>query len=285
VDVTAVLSAVHVPTLVVANTHDRILPIAQARYVATNIPDARMVEFDGMDSAVHYEHPGEFLALIDDFYDAQLEVGESDRGFATVVFSDIVGSTERLARLGDQAWHELLRSHDSVTRRMIERHGGTEIKSTGDGFFASFTDPGSATRYGLELVAAVRALGIEVRVGIHAGEVQHNVGDDVSGMTVHAAARICSIATANDVLVSDPVRGLAVDSGFTFTDWGLHELRGAPGSWRLYSVTLAPRHAVNETVRLATGMDRLQQAVIRRAPVLGRIVARIARRAHNPTSA
>ena len=285
VDVTAVLPSVHVPTLVVANLHDRVLPIAQARYVATTVPGARIVEFDGMDSAVHYEHPDEFLAVIDEFYGARIEAGASDRLFATVVFSDIVGSTEQLGRMGDRAWHELLRSHDSVTRQLIERHDGIEIKSTGDGFFVSFTDAEGAVRFGLGLVASVRELGVEVRVGVHAGEVQHSVGDDVSGMTVHAAARICSTASASEVLVSEPVREVAMDSELTFTDRGRHELRGAPGSWRLYLAALSSRQPVRDTARLATPADKLQQAIIRRAPILGRIVARVARRAHKLTSA
>jgi class 3 adenylate cyclase len=202
-----------------------------------------------------------------------------------VVFSDIVGSTEQLGRMGDRAWHELLRSHDSVTRQLIERHDGIEIKSTGDGFFVSFTDAEGAVRFGLGLVASVRELGVEVRVGVHAGEVQHSVGDDVSGMTVHAAARICSTASASEVLVSEPVREVAMDSELTFTDRGRHELRGAPGSWRLYLAALSSRQPVRDTARLATPADKLQQAIIRRAPILGRIVARVARRAHKLTSA
>lgn len=279
-DVTAVLPTVRVPTLVIANTHDRILPIGQARYVAAKVAQAEMVEFESADSSIQYEHLEAFLGEVSRFYGAQVDSNRSDCVFAALAFSDIVGSTERVMRLGDHVWHGLLDAHDTATRRTIDRHGGTEIKSTGDGFLASFVDAESAVRYGIDLVSAVREVGLDVRVGVHAGEVHPRVADDVSGATVHAAARICATAAPNEVLVSEPVRELAASTGLNFATRGSHELRGAPGRWELYSAADRPPERIPEMTRVTTRTDRLQQAIIRHLPVVGRAVGRLARRAN-----
>ena len=278
-DVTAVLPAVGVPTLVIANKHDRILPIEQARYLAAKVAGSEMVEFDSADSSVQYEHLEAFLAAVSRFYGAQVDPGRSDCVFAALAFSDIVGSTAQLTRLGDQVWHGLLEAHDTATRRTIERHGGTEIQTTGDGFLVRFADAESAVRYGIDLVSTIRELGLEVRVGVHAGEVQHRAGDDVSGATVHVAARICATAGPNEVLVSQPVRELAASTGLNFANRGKHELRGAPGRWALHSAADRDPERIPETARLTTRTDRVQQAIIRHLPVVGRAGARMARRA------
>jgi class 3 adenylate cyclase len=279
-DVTAVLPSVRAPTLVVANRGDRILPIEQARYVAASIGNAEIVELDGIDSGIQYEHPDTVMELIDRFLGNPAVERDSDRVFAAVVFSDIVGSTELVARFGDAEWHSLRRAHDAATRRAIERHDGTEIKSTGDGFLVTFADAQSALRYGLDLVPAIRELGLEVRVGIHAGEVQI-IGDDVTGMSVHAAARICSAAGAGELLVSEPVRELSLDAGVSFTDRGEHELRGVPAKRRLYAVASASKQLEVDSHRIATRTDQVGNTVIRHAPALARAMARIAHRQHN----
>jgi class 3 adenylate cyclase len=276
-DVTAVLPSVRAPTLVVANKHDRALPIEQARFVAATIPGARLVELDGVDASVQYEHPDTVLELMNEFFGRLGSSGDSDRMFAAVLFSDIVGSTELVSRLGDAEWHRLRQAHDVASRRAFERHGGTEVKSTGDGFLVTFPDAGRAVRCGLELVGAVAQLGLELRVGVHASEVQI-AGSDITGIGVHAAARVCSLAGAGEVLISQDTRELATGGDFTFVDRGQHELRGAPGNWHLYSPAAARRPAIEQTPRLATGGDRLQQALIRRFPALGRGFARVARR-------
>ena len=279
-DVTAVLPSVRAPTLVVANRGDRILPIEQARYVAASIGDAEIVELDGIDSGIQYEHPDTVMELIDRFLGNPAVEHDSDCVFAAVVFSDIVGSTELVARFGDAGWHSLRRSHDTATRRAIERHNGTEIKSTGDGFLVTFADAQSALRYGLDLFSSIRELGLEVRVGIHAGEVQI-IGDDVTGMSVHAAARICSAAGAGELLVSEPVRELSLDAGVSFTDRGEHQLRGVPAKRRLYAVASASKQVEVDSRRIATRTDQVGNTVIRHAPALARAMARIAHRRHN----
>ncbi|MEO8968920.1 MAG: adenylate/guanylate cyclase domain-containing protein [Solirubrobacteraceae bacterium] len=280
IDVTAVLPSVRASTVVVANRGDRILPIEQARYVAASIANAEIVELDGIDSAVQYEHTDAVMALIDRFLDNPAVAGDSDRVFAAVVFSDIVSSTALVARLGDAGWHLLRRSHDTATRRAIERHDGTEIKSTGDGFLVTFADAQSALRYGLDVVPSIREVGLEVRVGIHAGEVQI-IGDDVTGMSVHAAARICLAAGAGELLVSEPVRELSLDAGLSFADRGEHELRGVPAKWRLYAVASAPKQFKVESRRIATRTDRVRNTAIRHAPALARATARRAQRQHD----
>jgi class 3 adenylate cyclase len=151
------------------------------------------------------------------------------------VFTDIVGSTERAARLGDQRWRELLDSHDSVVRRQLERFRGKEVNTVGDGFLATFDGPGRAIHCAMAIRDAVRAMGVDVRVGVHTGEVEVR-GDDVAGLAVHVGARVAQTAAASEVLVSSTVKDLVAGSGIEFEDRGEHELKGVPGTWRLYSV-------------------------------------------------
>jgi class 3 adenylate cyclase/alpha-beta hydrolase superfamily lysophospholipase len=277
-DVTAVLPAIGAPTLVIANRGDRVLPIEQARFVAEAIPGARLAELDGIDASVQYEHGEEVTVLFDEHFRTDAGRRDPERVFRAVLFSDIVGSTGIVARLGDAGWADVRRRHDAITRTLVDRHGGTEVKSTGDGFLVTFPSAEGAVACGLALVDAVRPTGLEVRVGVHAGELRLAADEDITGMTVHVAARICSAAGAGEVLISQAARDLAEGAHLVFADRGGHELRGATGRWRLYAAGGGDRPAVEPSADLASRSDRVQQAIVRRAPALGRGIARIARR-------
>ena len=278
-DVTAVLPAVQAPTLVIANRHDRVLPIEQARFVARAIPGARLAELDGVDTALQYEHPDELLALFDEHFGTDSSQRDPERVFRAVLFSDIVGSTGLVAQMGDTGWAETRRAHDTLTRAVVDRHGGTEVKSTGDGFLVTFPDARSAIACGVDLVEAMPPAGVEVRVGVHAGEIRLEADEDVTGFAVHVAARICAAAGAGEVLVSQAARDLAEGSGLVFSERGEHELRGASGRWRLHAAGRGDRPVVTPSAPLATRSDRVQQAILRRSPALGRGLARVVRRA------
>jgi class 3 adenylate cyclase len=175
------------------------------------------------------------IGEIEEFLTGVRHVGDTDRVLATVLFTDIVGSTERAAELGDRAWRDLLDRHDQTVRRQIERFRGREVKTVGDGFVATFDGPGRAIHCACAIRDAVRALGIEVRAGLHTGEIEVR-GDDVAGMAVHIGARVASCAGSGEVLVSATVKDLVVGSGIEFVDRGQHELKGVPGTWRLFTV-------------------------------------------------
>lgn len=171
---------------------------------------------------------------IEEFLTGERHVPEPDRMLATVLFTDIVGSTERASALGDRAWRDLLEGHDRVARRQFERWRGREVKSVGDGFLAVFDGPGRGIRCAHAIVDEVRALGVELRAGLHTGECEL-MGDDVGGIAVHIGARVAAKAAAGEVLVSSTVKDLVVGSGIAFADRGAHALKGAPGEWRLYA--------------------------------------------------
>lgn len=234
-DVRDVLPAIRVPTLVMHRTHDSLMDIRHSRYLAERIPGARYVELPGTDALLVAGDPEPALEEIEELLTGSRHAREPDRILATVLFTDVVGSTETAAVLGDRRWRDLLARHHDVVRRALSAHGGREVKTVGDGFLAAFDGPARAIRAAGAIVDAVGALGLPVRVGLHTGEVEV-IGDDLGGMAVHIGARVVDRARAGEVLVSSTVKDLVVGSGFEFTDEGAAELRGVPGEWRLFRV-------------------------------------------------
>ncbi|HEU5213919.1 MAG TPA: adenylate/guanylate cyclase domain-containing protein [Gaiellaceae bacterium] len=234
IDVREVLATIRVPTLVLHRAGDRDVNIAEGRYLAAKIPGAKFVELPGDD---HWISAGDTDAIadeIEEFLTGTRPVPEPDRVLATVLFTDLVGSTERAAELGDRDWRDLLRAHDASVRREIERFRGREVDTAGDGFFATFDGPARAVRCALSIGGAVRELGVEVRAGVHTGECELD-GPKVRGIAVHTGARIASLAGPGEVLVSQTVKDLVSGSGLSFEDRGAHELKGVPGEWRVYA--------------------------------------------------
>ena len=234
-DVRAVLPAIDVPTLVIHREGDRMIPVQQGRYLAEAIPGARYVELPGND---HLPFAGDLDVVLDqveEFLVGSRGAAESERALATILFTDIVGSTERAAELGDRGWRQLLERHDAAVRRQLSLYRGREVKTMGDGFLATFDGPARAIRCATAIEEEVSGLGIEVRAGIHTGEVDL-IGEDVGGMAVNIGARIGALADAGEVLVSSTVRELVVGSGLEFEERGTQALKGAPGEWRLFAV-------------------------------------------------
>jgi len=235
IDVRAVLPSIQVPTLVLHRADDQMIHADQGRFLAEHLPGARYVEVPGSD---HLAWAGDQDALLDEveeFLVGSRGVHESERALATVLFTDIVGSTEKAGQLGDRAWRDLIERHDSIVRRQLALHHGREVKTMGDGFLATFDGPARAIRCATAIRGELRGIGIDVRVGIHTGEVEL-IGEDVSGMAVNIGARIGALAGSGDVLVSSTVRELVVGSGLEFDHRGTHALKGAPGEWGLYAV-------------------------------------------------
>jgi pimeloyl-ACP methyl ester carboxylesterase len=235
VDVRRVLPLVRVPTLVLHRRGDRTIDVEGGRYLAAHIPGARLVEFEGDD---HLPWVGDSDAIVDEieeFLTGVRHVAEPDRVLATVLFSDIVASTERAAALGDQQWREVLDRHSLEVTRQLDRYRGRLVKWLGDGVLAVFDGPARAIRCSRALVEDSRRLGLEIRVGLHAGECEVR-DDDLGGLAVHIGARVMAHAGAGEVVVSSTVKDLVVGSGIAFADLGTHQLKGAPGDWRLFSV-------------------------------------------------
>jgi class 3 adenylate cyclase len=236
IDIRDVLPAVAVPTLVVHRRRDGLWPVEGARYVADKIPGARLVELDGVDHAMFVGDTDALLGEIETFLTGARHAPDTDRQLLTVLFTDIVGSTERAAELEDRRWRSLLESHDAAVREQLRRFRGTEIKTTGDGFLATFDGPARGVECAREITAAVRQLGVEVRAGVHTGECEVLAGD-VAGMAVNIGARIGALAQPGEVLVSSTVRDLVVGSGLEFEPRGSHTLKGVPGDWNVFAAT------------------------------------------------
>lgn len=234
-DLRPILPMIAAPTLVLQRRGNRFVRPGHSRYVAEHVPDARYVELAGAD---HIPWLGNVDALVDEieeFLTGSRPLPEPDRHLATVLFSDIADSTAQACALGDRAWHGRLDTHDAMVRRQLGRFGGREIKTTGDGFLATFDSPARGIHCGRAIRDGARQLGIEVRVGLHAGEIETH-GDDIRGVTVNIAARVAASATAGQVLVSRTMTDLVAGSGIEFEDRGDHELKGVPGSWKLFAV-------------------------------------------------
>jgi len=239
IDVRPVLGAITAPTLVMHHAGDRAVPIGLGRDTAALIPDARWIELPGADHAFFM---GDVDALVDEaeeFVTGTRHGPEAERVLATVMFTDIVGSTERAAAAGDRDWRALLERHDELVRGQLGRFRGREIKQLGDGFLAAFDGPARAVSCAAEIAKRVRSLGIEVRAGVHTGECEQRESD-LAGMAVHIGARVGSCAEAGEVLVSSTVKDLVVGSGLQFEDRGVTVLKGVPGEWRLYALTGQP---------------------------------------------
>ena len=234
-DVRHVLPTIQVPTLVLHRTHDERIPVENSRYIADKIPDAKLVEFPGVESAPFLGEWEPIQNEIEEFLTGQRRTAQPDRVLATILFSDIVGSTQRASDLGDSRWRSLLDEHDDLSRGVVEAFGGRVIKTTGDGILATFDGPARAIRCAAELRNGVETIGLQLRVGLHTGEVEVR-GDDVGGIAVHIADRVAHAAAAGEVLVSEALPPLVAGSGIDFEARGATELRGIPGEWRLFAV-------------------------------------------------
>jgi class 3 adenylate cyclase len=236
IDIREIVPSVNVPTLVIHRTGDRVCHVENGRFLARHIADAKYVELPGEDHSIWTEQSDEMVSEIREFLTGVREPELPDRVVATVLFTDIVRSTERARELGDRAWRDLLDEHHAVVRRELERFRGHEVDTAGDGFFATFDGPARAIRSGKAIVESVRDLGLEVRAGLHTGEVELS-GDAVRGIAVHTGARVAGFAEAGEVLVSQTVKDLVAGSGIEFEERGTRELKGIPGEWRLYAAS------------------------------------------------
>jgi class 3 adenylate cyclase len=235
IDVRPALETIAVPTLVVHRTGDRSLPVEGARYLADRIRGATLAELPGDDHLPFVGDQDAILDEIEEFLTGVRRSVETDRVLATVLFTDIVGSTKRAVQLGDREWRDLLDSHHRAVRRELDRWRGTEVDTAGDGFLATFDGPARAIRCACAIRDAVRGLGLEIRAGLHTGECEVH-GETVAGIAVHIGARVAALAGPGEVLVSSTVKDLVAGSGIEFDEHGEYELKGVPGRWRLYSV-------------------------------------------------
>jgi pimeloyl-ACP methyl ester carboxylesterase len=238
IDVRALLPSICVPTLVLHRSGDHDSRPEEGRYIADRIPGARFVELPGAEH-LPWVDADQILDEVEEFLTGVRRAPEPDRVLATVLFTDIVGSTERAAALGDRAWLELREAHHSSVRRLLERYRGNEVETAGDGFLATFDGPARAVRCARAIANSVRDLGLEIRAGIHTGECEL-VGGRVGGIAVHVGARIATQARAGEVLVSNTVRDVVAGSGIVFEDRGAASLKGVPGEWHLYAAVEAP---------------------------------------------
>jgi pimeloyl-ACP methyl ester carboxylesterase len=234
IDARSILPTVSVPTLVVHRSGDRLVPVEHGRYVAEHIRGAKYVELPGRDHLYWTGDAEVLLGEVQEFLTGVRPSAELDRVLATVLFTDIVGSSERAAELGDRRWRDLLENYYGLVRRQLERFRGREIDTAGDGLFATFDGPARAIRCASAVTAGTRQLGIEVRAGVHTGECEV-IGDKVGGIAVHTGARVAAMANAGEVLVSHTVKDLVAGSGIRFEDRGAHALKGIPGEWRLFA--------------------------------------------------
>ena len=234
IDVRHVVPSVNVPTLVIHSVGDRVCHVENARFLARTIPDARYVELSGADHVPWFD-PEQVLGEIREFLTGRREARTPNRMLATVLFTDLVGSTALAAELGDSRWRDLLEQHHASIRRELLRFDGLEVDTAGDGFFATFDGPARAIRCAQSVIDAVRPLGLEVRAGLHTGEVELADGK-IAGIAVNIGARVAAEAGAGKVLVSGTVRDLVAGSGLEFDDRGTARLKGVPGEWRLFAV-------------------------------------------------
>jgi class 3 adenylate cyclase len=238
VDIRAVLGSVHAPTLVLHRTHDRLAAVEAGRYLAARLPQARFVELPGEDHLPFLGDQEGILTATEEFLTGSSRVAETSRAVLTVMFTDMVGSTELASRLGDRRWRLLLEEHNEVVRTALTRFGGREIDTAGDGFLITFDGPARAIRAAAAIRAGLADEGIRIRVGLHTGECEL-VDGKVRGIAVHVAARVMALAQADEILCSRTVRDLVAGSGFAFDARGTHRLKGVPDDWQLYAAELA----------------------------------------------
>ena len=235
-DARDVLSSVQAPVLVMHSRDNTLIPIAQGRYLADNLPNATFVELLGSDALILGEHMDLVLGHIETFLTGARRVADAERVLSTVVFTDIVGSTARLAEVGDRQWRHTLEQHDATIRSSVESFSGRVADTTGDGVLALFDGPGRALRCAFMLRDDLAKMGIEIRTGIHTGEVEMRAEGHVGGMAVHLAARVMAEAKQGEVLVSRTVRDLVTGGGFSFESRGIYDLKGVPDRWELCAV-------------------------------------------------
>lgn len=235
IDIRSVLPSIHVPTLVIHRRGDRDVKFENGVYLSRHIPGARFVELPGDDHLWAAGDTDEIVDQIEEFLTGVRPVGHANRVLSTILFTDIVESTKRANEIGDNRWKSLLLSHNGLIRAELSKFRGREVKSTGDGFLATFDGPGRAISCARGIVDSVKSLGISVRTGLHTGECEI-VGNDIAGVAVHLASRVAQMANPNEVLVSGTVKDLVSGSGIEFEDRGSHSLKGIEGEWHLYSV-------------------------------------------------
>jgi class 3 adenylate cyclase len=235
VDVRGILSSIAVPTLVLQKEHDRWVKPEEGRYLASNIPNAKFVLLPGTDHIIWGEGQDRLIDEIEEFVTGVRPVQSYERVLLTVLFTDIVGSTRLAAEKGDRQWKDLLQKHDDVARSEFRRHGGTEVKSTGDGFLVSFIGPTPAIRCAIAIRDRMETLGVPIRSSIHTGECDIHAGD-LSGLAVHLASRLLAHSAQRDIVVSRTVKDLLVGSEFKFDDRGEIALKDIPGLWQIYAV-------------------------------------------------
>jgi class 3 adenylate cyclase len=235
-DVRHLLGSIRVPTLILHRAGNRLVDAALGRYLAENIPGARYVEVEGVDYFPFVGDADAILDEVEEFVTGERASAQRDRVLATVLFTDIVGSTQRAAKLGDRAWRDLLQRHHTSIRRELQRYRGEEVDTAGDGFLATFDGPARAVRCAQSIGEALRSLDLEIRCGLHTGEVERSAGE-VRGLAVHIAARVMAAAGPGEILVSSTVRDLVAGSGLSFQDRGIRPLKGVPGKWRLFAVS------------------------------------------------
>ena len=234
-DVRHVLPTIRVPTLILHRAEDAIVPVDNGRYMAEHIPNAKYVELPGIDHIPFLGDTEAVLDEIEEFVTGARRARERERVLATILFTDIVGSTKKAAELGDEKWRRLLDDYDEIVRRQLDHFQGRLIKRLGDGHFATFDGPARALRCACSIRSSVKRLGLEIRSGLHTGEVEVR-DDDLGGIAVHIGARVSALAQPGEVLVSSAVPPLVAGSGIDFRERGPHELRGVDGTWVLYSV-------------------------------------------------
>ena len=236
IDISGIVPTIRVPTLVIHRTEDVTINVEGGRYLAEHIPGARYIELPGKDHILFVgDNAGEIADAIQEFLTGSRAPVPVDRVLATVLFTDIVGSTEKAAALGDSRWRNLLDKHHTTIRSNLARFRGHEVKTTGDGILATFDGPARGVRCACAVAEEIRPLGIDVRAGLHTGECEM-MGDDVGGIAVHIGARVASLAGAGEVLVSRTVKDLVAGSGLRFADRGSQTLKGVPGEWQIYAV-------------------------------------------------
>jgi class 3 adenylate cyclase len=240
VDIRRLLGSIRVPTLLLHRTGDRWVDVHTSRYMAERIPGARLVELPGDDHLPCFGDQDAVVAATRQFLTGGLPVADPDRVLATVLFTDLVGSTRLASELGDRRWHRTLEAHNQVVRLNLARFRGKEVKTTGDGFLATFDGPARAIRAAHAIRAELAEHGLQVRVGLHAGEVEL-LGEDIGGIAVHVAARVMAQAQAGEVLCSRTVKDLVAGAGFIFADRGTRRLKDVADRWQLYAVQPADR--------------------------------------------
>jgi class 3 adenylate cyclase len=238
IDARPILPTIHLPTLILHRVGDKTVPVEQGRYLARHIAGAKYVELPGEDhllQAFDQDVLDHLIDEVEEFITGERHRPEPDRMLATVMFTDVVGSTEHATRLGDRQWHELLTGYYAAVRKELGAFRGREVNTAGDGLLATFDGPARAIRCACAIRDRVKPLGLQVRAGLHSGECEL-IGDDVGGIAVHIGARVASEANPDEVLVSSTVRDLVAGSGIKFADRGTHALKGVSDAWRLFAV-------------------------------------------------